>query len=140
MDIVDGSGGECDRGFRRRVELQVRTILYFSQPKCAANAVITQFCSSGAHIVYCGQLNALEAFAWVEWYVPHRLHPSPVLSNIQPSLDFQDSRHYHCYRGACPRYRLITSWRRLPRSTRHRVMMPRFRYTSPFTTHFSSVL
>ncbi|EIM83190.1 uncharacterized protein STEHIDRAFT_141044 [Stereum hirsutum FP-91666 SS1] len=22
---------------------------------------------SGAHIVYCGQLNALEAFAWVEW-------------------------------------------------------------------------
>lgn len=77
VDIVDGSGGERDRGFRRRVELQVRTILYLSQPKYAANAVLTRFCSSGAHIVYCGQLNALEAFAWVEWYVPIDLAPRP---------------------------------------------------------------
>jgi len=30
-------------------------------------------CSSETYFLYCGQLNAIEAFAWLMWYVPYLL-------------------------------------------------------------------
>jgi hypothetical protein len=30
-------------------------------------------CSTETYFLYCGQLNAIEAFAWLMWYVPYLL-------------------------------------------------------------------
>ena len=45
----------------------------------AAAAAVTEMLGGGLNCgaqdiyAYCGQLNALEAFAWIIWYVPTRL-------------------------------------------------------------------
>lgn len=69
--------------------------------------------------VYCGQLNALEGFAWMIWYDPFP-HP-PFLPEKLMRFLIQDCCHIH---GVCcyhPRHFRSAAWGWIPRAARHSV-------------------
>jgi hypothetical protein len=63
MGLLDRGRCKYHRSSRWRAELQVGASL------CYALSLLTSYLSTQSIFVYCGQLNALEGFAWVIWYV-----------------------------------------------------------------------
>lgn len=65
VGVLVGGCSRTSRVARREVELQVRPPSRHS----FVRRTLTLYLAHSHHFVYCGQLNALEAFAWIEWYV-----------------------------------------------------------------------
>lgn len=63
MGLLDRGRRKYHRSSRWRAELQV------GASPCYAISLLTFYLSTQSVFVYCGQLNALEGFAWVIWYV-----------------------------------------------------------------------